>query len=506
MDLPDQVRRTALRHEMFSPGQTVVVGVSGGPDSVALLHSLHAVRAAWPISLVAAHLDHGFRGEQSAADAEYVRELCHRLEIPCHTAYENVPEQKKRLHLSSQVAARRARHAYLLRVAEEAGAERIALGHTRDDRVETILLNLLRGTGPEGLRGFPPCRFPLVRPLYDCSRADTVAYCAASGLEPRADPSNATLDYRRNRIRNETLPYLSAHFNPRIGDALLRLSDIASAESELLDQLAMRELRESETVCAADEVCLEVAKLNERPMALRRRMLRLAVLRLRNDLVDIEHAAIDRILASVEQRSSFAVDVAYFDGRTFEARGDGEILRLSYRKARLEPIPWYVPIPIPGRVELPGRTLLEARLFDCVAGARAEVASLKSEGAIERDADVLLLPFSAISMPIAARSWRPGDRMRPRGMKGSKKLQDILVDRKVPADRRANIPVIVEAAPDGSAGRFNDVRLALTSGRILGILGAQGGEASVKAVFREGEPEIIGAFLLILALSHTTSA
>src|SRR5258706_1745745 len=118
MDLPERVRQTAERHGMFAAGQTVVVAVSGGPDSVALLHCLHSLRDAWPISLVAAHLDHGFRGAESAADADYVRQLCARLDIPCRAAFENVPVLKKRLHLSSQEAARRVRHALLRTVAQ----------------------------------------------------------------------------------------------------------------------------------------------------------------------------------------------------------------------------------------------------------------------------------------------------------------------------------------------------------------------------------------------------
>src|SRR5579884_25841 len=179
--LRDSVKSTGTRYAMFAPGQTVVVGVSGGPDSTALLHVLASLRAEWGLRLVAAHLNHGFRGAEADEDTRYVEELAERLEIPCRVARADVPAARRRLHLSAQEAARRVRHDFLRRVAEKEKAERIALGHTRDDRIETILLNLFRGTGLEGLAGFPPVALPIVRPLYAASRAEIEAYCQAQG-------------------------------------------------------------------------------------------------------------------------------------------------------------------------------------------------------------------------------------------------------------------------------------------------------------------------------------
>ena len=178
---------TVVRYGMFASGQTVVVGVSGGPDSTALLHALALLREEWGLSLVACHVNHGIRGAESDADAEYVRELCARLKVECRVEHADVPALQKRRHVSMQQAARDIRHARLRRTADEVRAERIALAHTRDDRTETVLLNILRGGGLEGLSGFAPVALPLVRPLYDVTRVQVERYCAEHGLQPRQD-------------------------------------------------------------------------------------------------------------------------------------------------------------------------------------------------------------------------------------------------------------------------------------------------------------------------------
>jgi len=496
---------------MFSPGQTVVAAVSGGPDSAALLHCLHTLRETLSISLIAAHLDHGFRGAESAADAEYVRELCLRLDIPCRLAYENVPEQKKRLHLSSQEAAREIRHAFLRTVAEEMGADRIALGHTRDDRAETILLNLFRGTGPDGLGGFPPVRLPLVRPLYDVSRAETAAYCALHGLAPRTDPSNASLDYGRNRVRHEVLPYLVEHYNPQIVSALLRMSDLVSAENEALSGFAEGALLEIQRDRTEDRIVLDAEALSGSHIALQRRMLRLAIARIRGGLRGIENDTIEAILRAAALRERLVVQLPR-DGfppcRISLTSGRIRVIRSS-NSAVLAP--WHVDLPAEGEIELPCGGGIAIRVFASVEEARAECGRLSLSGAPESLGNsALLFPLSELRLPLAARSWRAGDHMRPRGLNGTKKLQDIFVDRKTPLEHRRKIPVIVESEPPAEMLPGGSPRPAAPGdsargrgGRILGILGMQGGESSLPLIPGARESEIIGACVLIMALSDT---
>ena len=508
---------------MFAAGQTAVVAVSGGPDSVALLHCLHTLRETWPISLVAAHLDHGFRGAESAADAEYVRELCKRLNIPCHSAYENVPEQKKRLHLSSQEAARRARHAFLRAVANEVGAARIALGHTRDDRAETILLNIFRGTGPDGLGGFPPIRLPLVRPLYDAARAETVEYCALNELAPRTDPSNESLGYGRNRVRHELLPYLAEHYNPRISAVLLRMSDIVSADNEALADLAERTLLNIQREQDGDHIILSAEAMAGCHLALRRRMLRLAIARVRGDLRGIENDTIDAVVRSAERRERLVIQLPQDGSPPCQISLNYDDLCVARNPRLMELAAWRVELPAEGRVELLGGGVIETRVFVSVEKARVEYRRITQEvpgaGRLQGSGqDALLLSLSDLRLPLTARSWCKGDRMRPRGLNGSKKLQDIFVDRKVPPSRRLHVPVILEAEVSTEADELalnaeasapgnlcvvqgNSARKA--GGRILGLLGVQGGESSLPLAPGTREGEIIGACVLIMALSDT---
>ncbi len=197
------------RYGMVAAGHTVVVAVSGGPDSTALLHSLWSLRSQLNIHTVAATMEHGIRGAESVADVEYVSTLCSQLDMPIHIGHRDIPEIAKSRRVSTSVAARDERHRFLRQVAGEVcepGAERIALGHTADDRAETVLMNILRGAGTNGL-----CKrcLPLIFQLYaqfSHAREEQVdAYCTESGLQPRIDLSNAKPQVStKNRIRTGT--------------------------------------------------------------------------------------------------------------------------------------------------------------------------------------------------------------------------------------------------------------------------------------------------------------
>ncbi|HZO89597.1 MAG TPA: tRNA lysidine(34) synthetase TilS [Chthonomonadaceae bacterium] len=479
------MRETVGRYGLFAPGQTVVVGVSGGPDSTALLHALAGLRQEWKLTLVAAHFNHGFRGVESEADAEYVAALCARLEVPCRIERADVPAARRRLHLSAQEAARSLRHAFLRRVAGEEGAERIALAHTRDDRIETVLLNLLRGTGLEGLSGFPPVHFPLVRPLYDVSRAQVEAYCAAHVLHPRRDSSNVNLDYRRNRIRTELLPYLAAYYNEKVDHAILRMADLAAADNEVLEGLAAEAF--ARVACAQTEtqVTLDAALLRAQPIALQRRVLRQAIARVRGHLQHIGLETLDRALEAVAQGRKWQVTLPAAEVGAVRLCCDEAAVQVVRAAAPAIPLPWRCDLAVPGRTELPQAGMaVEAWL--CRTGAEAASLAAQTGALVGAGRGPLLALFyrSDVALPLVARSWQPGDRMRPRGLGGSKKLQDLFTDRKIPAAQRAQMPVIVDA-----------------EGRILTVLGLALDEQTLHpadAALKENDPRPPGEEILLL--------
>jgi tRNA(Ile)-lysidine synthetase-like protein len=260
--LVGKIAETIAKHRLIETKDLVLVAVSGGPDSTALLVALHTLG----YRVHAAHLNHLLR-EEARGDAKFVEALCRERGIPVTLGEVDVAAARATDGGGVQEVARALRYEFLERIADEAGAMAIATAHTRDDRAETVMLNIVRGSGPDGLRGIPYRRGRIVRPLLDASRAEIEAYCDAQGIEPRRDASNESNKYARNEVRNVLFPYLRDRFNANVTDALLRLSDIASAEGELLEEIAAKWLGGAKQ--------LFVLELARQPVAIQRRIVRL---------------------------------------------------------------------------------------------------------------------------------------------------------------------------------------------------------------------------------------
>lgn len=236
MILKEKANRTIERHRMLSSGDIVLVAVSGGPDSMALLHFLTDVSDEYDIKLKIAHLNHGFRRE-AANEAEFVRKTAVSLGLPAVIRSIDVPYIKERDGLSAQEAAREVRYAFFEEAAVETGANRVALAHTSDDQAETVLMRLLRGSGPLGLSGIPPVRGIFIRPLMDCSRNEIEKYISEKNIPFVTDSSNLKMDYMRNRVRMELIPFLE-RYNPNIKETLVRTAEVANRDNQLLDMEA----------------------------------------------------------------------------------------------------------------------------------------------------------------------------------------------------------------------------------------------------------------------------
>jgi len=449
------VRKAIVTAGSFVRGETVVVAVSGGPDSTALLHALAKLRTELEIRLVGAHLNHGFRGAESEGDAAYVRALCDGLGISNYCEYVDVPALSKRRHLSAQAAAREVRHAFLRRVATEVGARWIALGHNRDDRVETVLLNILRGSGLDGIAGLAAVDAPLFRPLLEVSRAEIEAYCASHSLHPRHDSSNDKTDYRRNRLRAELLPHLASYYNHCVGDSLLRLSDIAAADTELLNELALDSLQSVTRSESDTERVLDAVAMARLPLALRRRVLRAAIETVRGDLRDVSMEATERILNALATERSEVVSLPFREISHVDVALEMPTIRIRRLTAAAQALPWRYLLDVPGELALPHAALvLESRRGNSPSAATAMSASGQN---------LLIFNLREICLPLTVRSWQPGDRMRPQGLGGTKKLQDLFTDRKIRGEERLRFPVVVDAA-----------------GRVLAVIGLQADETAVR--------------------------
>lgn len=308
--LIDRVFGFIRRNGLVSGEKLLIVGVSGGPDSVCLLHLLVSLKERLGIRLHIAHLDHMLRGMESEADARYVSELAKRLGIGITLEQRDVKSYQREHCLSLEEAAREVRYQFFAKVASSMGTDRIALGHTADDQAETILMRLVRGSGVYGLQGIQPLtqwesladtRLMVVRPLLQVNREEIEAYCQQHDLQPRRDSSNLSSSYFRNRIRNELMPLLQ-NYNPRINEALLRTADSLAIDFSFLEQQVFQ-IWDKVVSEEGEALVLNANELIRLHPALQRYLLREAVRRLLGNLKDIGWKHIESMVAALSMRA-----------------------------------------------------------------------------------------------------------------------------------------------------------------------------------------------------------
>ncbi len=435
-----RVRRFLAAQGLFRPEARLVVAVSGGHDSLCLLHILAALARSGGPQLHVAHLDHGFRGAQSAAEARAVADTAAAWAIPATLAYADVPALARAAGQGGQAAARRARYAFLADVARAVVAHAVAVAHTADDQAETVLLHALRGAGPAGLRGMRSVvpwqewaadQAPfstlnaalLIRPMLETTRAEIMAYCAQSHLIPADDPSNRSPRYARSRVRHQLLPVLAAH-NPQVVAALGRTAQICADDYDFMQVV----LDAAWPTLAAERP--DGLELNRdawqrlhpalRRYALRRAAAQLGTAELNFAQVEAGRTAIDSgRTARVSLAHGLVLDVGYTSARirSVGATASAEVPQLPADA---------LPVPAPGRVLLGGGWL-------CV---------------VQHDPPAKPSPWwvaipAELAGSLALRVRRPGDRFRPAGGRGGRRLQDFFVDRKVPQHQRAAWPILV---------------------------------------------------------------
>lgn len=418
--LAARVLATIRRHGLLHGGETVLVAVSGGADSVALVHLLHELIPVLRLSLHVAHIHHGLRRE-AEADADFVGRLCERLAVPYHL--ERVAVRKEPPWEGLEAEARRARYAALLARARAVGAHRVATGHTADDQAETVLMRLLQGAGPRGLAGIAPVRGPLIRPLLETRRIEIERHLRQRGLDWVEDPSNRDPRFLRNRIRHEILPFLGEVWGPEMIDSLCRSAAMARRWVVDLEQRARVELDRlagrgplgfvfplADLRALPDELALQVLLLAASELGETRPLRGAAQRSLRRFLKPAAGRRSVRL-------GSLAIELS---GRRLRV-GPARLAVLSTRQ-------WQVP----GIVELGEVGLrLEARCFerpaDYVPPRERERVAFDAEG----------LPATLLVRP-----RRAGDRFLPFGGAGERRLKSFLIDAAVPRWERPRVPLL----------------------------------------------------------------
>jgi tRNA(Ile)-lysidine synthase len=471
VELESRVISFIRQRNLIPPGETLVTGVSGGADSACLLHLLARWQKELGVKLHVAHLNHQLRGAESEADAEYVSNLANQLGIPITVERQDVAAYRATRKCSLEEAARELRYSFLAKVAEALGAKRVTIGHTRDDQVETILMHILRGTGTSGLRGLEPCspmvygeegmllRLPLslrakrsnllvIRPLLDITREETLNYCQEHQLEPRIDSSNLSLSFFRNRLRLELLPLLRK-YNPSVDEALLRLAEIAKDDSSFIEQQAL-ELWSQVARQEDDIICLDKRKFCALPIALQRQILRLAVAKVLGNTRDIEIHHIEAMrrllskpvgkrlslphnLTCVSEYDEVVIAVSRSPERSEEA---AKQTWLPSSLCPFPPLQGEFPLKVPGETVLPGwqvtASIVQERMAPLLATSATKCRSNLIAG----------FDLYKTGTELFVRQRQAGDRFQPLGMNMPKKLQDFMVDAKIPLSWRDHIPIV----------------------------------------------------------------
>ena len=477
------VLKTILDHCLLSAGDTLVIGVSGGPDSLCLLHILRQLQSQLAIELHVAHLNHSLRGKESDADAEFVANLAREWNLPVTVDKVDVPALARSQKIATEEAARCARYAFLARTARHVGAAHIAVAHNADDQTETVLMHWIRGSGLSGLRGMLPATrlseyrlledeaivskvapstdevepghhlsnntadadLWLIRPLLKVSRTDIEAYCESYGLQPRHDRSNLDTTYFRNRLRHELIPQLET-YNPNIKEVIRRAADVAAGDYEVLRRELARVWPQVVHLETPDFIRFHQAAWQALPVGLKRSTLREAIHRLRHQLRNINFVHIDNALAvaqrgetgtqaTLPQNLMLTVGYTTFDiaDEDFVALPDLPLLLGVESLA----------ITVPGRTPLPDTDwVLNAQPVTCPSQSALPEAKTDSHG---RELDVVIDGDVLGETPILRRR-RAGDRFCPLGLSGhSKRVNDFLINEKVPAPWREFLPLLVNA-------------------------------------------------------------
>ena len=431
--LLDRVRRTIECYHLLGKSDRLIVGVSGGVDSMVLLHLLNALRQEFSLTLIVAHISHGLRPKESEKEAELVQQESRRLGLTYEHGHFNVKEFQKLGGLSPQDGARRIRFYFLNSLLEKYDANKIALGHNADDQVETVLLKLIRGTGLRGLKGMLPIREGnVIRPLLEVWREEIESFAGEMGIRYLVDSSNLRDHYLRNRIRLNLIPLIEKEYQCGFKEIVLRTSGILREENDYLEQGAeeayRRVIHEDR-----DTLSFRFSQYQSLHEALQWRVIQKMLGKVydaRRIGEEGEESEVTTIFRRLQQSTpSFVLELPH--GVCFEKRYDVVLLR----KGGIKTVP-----PFEAELLSPGRTFIEEIGKEVVI---EEVDKDDTLRYIHGTPDTAFLDWGALQFPLKIRNFRPGDRFCPLGAKGTQKLKEFFIDHKIPRFERPKIPLLI---------------------------------------------------------------
>lgn len=438
-----EVEATIIEDKLIEQGDFVVVAVSGGADSVALLHILHSLKEQRGWNLVVAHVNHEFRGKESDQEASFVKELAASLDLPCEIGVIDVPAYIEQSLLNTQVAAREKRYEFLHQVAGKYNAKRIALAHHANDQAETVLMRLLRGTGPSGLAGILPKRneknVELIRPLLRIKKEMLITYCHEQHIDYCNDSSNLLRKYFRNEIRLDIIPYLQ-QFNEQFPEALTRLAELMRAEDEYMEQETVKVMDELVTK-HDDEYRLTRSLFIQYPIALQRRVIKLILNYLVSPDKPLDFTKLENIRELIVREFPTTQILPIIGGVHIVREYD----QINFVKILVGTESFCYLINDPEdmvNIKI-GNGLLTFRVLDVQDNQVKEGMPIDSPR--RTDCTEAWFDLDDVQFPLIVRNRINGDRIEPFGLNGSKKVKNMLIDAKVPPRQRAHIALLVDS-------------------------------------------------------------
>lgn len=429
-----KVKQTILEHSMIQHGDKVLIALSGGADSVCLFHIFYCLSKELNFSFAAAHLNHSLR-DAADKDEEFVKQLCGAYGINIYTKKEDISQLAAKTGRTLEEAGRAARYIFFHEIAEKIGFTGIATAHNQNDNAETVLLNILRGTGTDGLCGIPYVREDgIIRPLLQVSRAEIEAYCVENDLNFRTDESNANNVFTRNRVRNELIPFLQEKFNPNIIEGLTNLTENVSEDAEFINSYAQRLFERLDSpMPKRTPIMLHIDSLRMIQRSIRTRLIRLAVSKVENHNVELSKKHVDSVQELLEKQTGTGVDLP--NGLRAEVRYGWLIFekKAQFVKKNVE---------ISKKNEFCIEVDIEKSYNIKIIGKKFTF-SVSDIGKMEKAEHITLLDYDAIQgIPLYLRSRRYGDKLSIYSDGRRKSIKSLLIDRKIPKEARDEFPLL----------------------------------------------------------------
>ncbi|NBI30825.1 tRNA lysidine(34) synthetase TilS [Chengkuizengella marina] len=439
MGLVQNIEKLIKEKHLFEVGETIIVALSGGPDSMALLHILHTLSSKWNFKLIAVHINHQFRGSEADQEEILVQQWCNDLKVHCEIGKIDVPAYIEQTGKNAQVAAREKRYDFLFQIAKKYGSRKITLAHHANDQAETILMRLIRGTGPEGLAGISMKRMEnkmnLIRPLLHIYKSEILSYCHYNQLNYTLDSSNQQRKYFRNEVRLDVIPYLKK-YNHKLEQSLNRLSDMMSEEQSFLDQETNRYFKE---IIKENQYGFYFSRKTfiSLHIALQRRLIKLILSYLCSEPYLFDYKIIEMSRVAIEQNatSTMSLDISEqiffireYDQVEFSNQKPNNDLSFSYQIE--ENTNQLEVLEANALFQFTEQTVSKSDLDHLINGR------LNTE---------VIFDMNQLFFPLYIRNRKPGDRMKLKGLNGTKKVKNIFIDEKIPPSKREKIPLLVDA-------------------------------------------------------------